>query len=162
MIRTVKRRFFFKVLLLILLSATTQSLSAQKPSEKVKSEITEALKIWNTAAKSGKIDECMALFDDSEDIMLIGSDRGEINKGRDQAKKWLSQIFGFGGFSWEMNRIDIDSNGKTAWVFMDGKMIVDFHKGGQKVTPYRFTGILVKKKDGWKWRLFNGSIPRGE
>jgi hypothetical protein len=28
---------------------------------------------------------------------------------------------------------------------MDGKMIVDFHKGGQKITPYRFTGIMVKK-----------------
>ncbi len=162
MIRTINRRLLLKALLMILLSATTQSLYAQKSSDKVKSEITEALKTWNTAAKSANIDQCLALFDDSENIMLIGSDNGEINKGKDEIKKWLSQIFGFGGFSWEMNRVDIDSNGKTAWVFMDGKMIVDFHKGGQKVTPYRFAGILVKKKGAWKWRLFDGSIPRGE
>jgi hypothetical protein len=61
-----------------------------------------------------------------------------------------------------MNRIDIDCNGKTAWVFIDGKMIVDFHKGGRKVTPYRFTGIMVKKKGVWKWRLFDGSVPQSE
>lgn len=162
MIRTIYRSLLLKALLLILLSATIQSLSAQKSSEKVKSEIKEALKIWNTAAKSANVDRCMALFDDSENIMLIGSGNGEINKGKDEIKKWLSQIFGFAGFSREMNRVDIDSNGKTAWVFMDGKMIVDFHKGGQKVTPYRFAGILVKKKDGWKWRLFNGSVPQKE
>lgn len=41
-------------------------------------------------------------------------------------------------------------------------MIVNFHKGGKKISPYRFTGILVKKKGAWKWRLFDGSVPKGE
>ena len=162
MIQTMKRTFLFQALLLIMLSVSAISLSAQKSSEKVKSEITETLKIWNTAAKSANVDQCLALFDDSENIMLVGSDKGEINKGKVEIKNWLSQIFGFAGFSWEMNRVDIDYKDKTAWVFMDGKMIVDFHKVGQKDTPYRYTGILVKKKGGWKWRLFNGSVPKGE
>jgi len=61
-----------------------------------------------------------------------------------------------------MNRVDIDCNNKTVWVFVDGKMIVDFHKGGKKVTPYRFTGIMVKNKGVWKWRLFDGSVPQQE
>lgn len=156
------KNIFLQTVLLILLSVTANTLLAQKSSEKVKSEITEALKIWDTACKNANLDQVMSLFDSADGIMVVGSANGEINKGKDEIKTWLGQLFGFAGFSWEMNRIDIDCNGKTAWVFMDGKMIVNFHKGGQKVTPYRFAGILVKKKGAWKWRLFDGSVPQQE
>ena len=157
-----KQKTLLQLLLVISFWVTSTSLSAQKPPEKVKIEITQALKTWNAAAKSADADQCMALFDDSENIMLIGSDKGEINKGKTQVKAWLTQLSGFASFSWEMDSINIDSNGKTAWVFVEGTMIVEFKKGGIRRTPYRFTGIMVKKKDAWKWRLFNGSIPRGE
>jgi ketosteroid isomerase-like protein len=157
-----KKHIFFQTVLLIFLSVFTSALYAQKSSEKVKGEITETLTKWNAACKNANIDLVMSMLDTTDGLMVVGSDKGEINKGKDEVKAWLSQLFGFAGFSWEMNRVDIDSNGKTAWVFMDGKMIVNFHKGGQKVTPYRFTGILIKKKDGWKWRLFDGSVPQGE
>lgn len=63
----------------------------------------------------------MSLLDNSEDIMVIGSANGEINKVKDEIKAWLGQLFGFAGFSWEMNRVDIDSNGKTAWYLLMGK-----------------------------------------
>jgi ketosteroid isomerase-like protein len=157
-----KKSILFLVVLMILFSVTANSLSAQKSSEKIKSEITEALNIWNNACKNANVDQAMSLMDKSDNLMVIGSADGEINKGYDESKAWVSQIFGFAGFSWEMTRIDIDSNGKTAWVFMDGKMIVEFHKGGKKVAPYRFTGILVKKNGVWKWKLFDGSVPQQE
>jgi ketosteroid isomerase-like protein len=158
----IKKSLLIQLILLILFSVNVNSLSAQKSSEKVKGEITEALKIWNLACKSADIKQVMTLLDTTQEIMVIGSADGEINKGKDEVKAWASQIFGFAGFSWEMKRVDIDCNGNTAWVFVDGKMIVDFHKGGQKVTPYRFTGILVRKKGVWKWRLFDGSVPQQE
>jgi ketosteroid isomerase-like protein len=159
---TMKKNILLQVVLVILFSVTINSLSAQKTSEKVKNEITETLKIWNTACKSAKLDQVMSMLDITDGLMVVGSADGEINKGKDEVKAWIGQIFGVAGFSWEMNRIDIDCNGNTAWVFVDGKMIVDFHKGGQKVTPYRFTGIMVKKKGAWKWRLFDGSVPQQE
>jgi ketosteroid isomerase-like protein len=157
-----KKSTIFLVVLLILFSVTANSLTAQKSKEKIKSEITETLKIWNTACKNANIDLVMSMLDKTEGLMVVGSADGEINRGYDESKAWVSQIFGFAGFSWEMNRIDIDSNGKTAWVFVEGKMIVEFHKGGKKVTPYRFTGIMVKNKGVWKWRLFDGSVPQQE
>jgi hypothetical protein len=157
-----KKNILFQIVLVILFLVTTHSISAQKSPEKIKNEITEVLKIWNTACKSANVDQAMSLMDKSDNLMVIGSADGEINRGYDESKAWVSQIFGFAGFSWEMNRIDIDSNGKTAWVFVDGKMIVNFHKGGQKITPYRFTGIMVKKNGVWKWRLFDGSVPQQE
>jgi ketosteroid isomerase-like protein len=157
-----KRNIFIKTVLVVAISLTVNSLWAQKSSERVKSEITEALKTWNAACKNANTDLVMSMLDKTEGLMVVGSAEGEINKGKDEVKEWLDQLFGFAGFSWEMNRIDIDSNGKTAWVFVDGKMIVEFHKGGKKVTPYRFTGIMVKKNGIWKWRLFDGSVPQQE
>jgi len=157
-----KKNFLLPAALVILFSVTVNSLLAQKSSEKLKIEITKTIEQWNNSAKTANLDQFMMLFDNSESIMLVGSANGEISKGKDEIKAWLSQLYGFAGFSWEMNRIDIDCNGKTAWVFVDGKMIVNFHKGGTKITPYRFTGIMVKKKGVWKWRLFNGSVPQQE
>jgi ketosteroid isomerase-like protein len=157
-----KKNILVKAVLIILFIGAYSSLSAQQSHEKVKSEITEALKTWNAAAKSANVEQCMILFDDSEDMMLIGSDKGEVNKGKAQVRELLTRIFDFASFSWQMDSINIDYNGNTAWVFVEGKMIVDFKKGGTNITPYRFTGILVKNKGKWKWRLFDGSIPRGE
>jgi len=138
------------------------SLSAQKSSEKIRSEITAALETWNKACGTANTDQMMTLFDDSENIMVIGSANGEINKGKEEIRSWVSQLYSFAGFSWEMNRVDIDSNGKTAWVFVDGSMVLNFKKGGTRKAPYRFTGIMVKKNNQWKWRLFNGSVPQQE
>lgn len=152
----------FKYVFLVLLMQTFIVLSAQKPDDKVKMQISKTLETWSVACKNADVDQVMSMFDNTATIMVVGSDKGEINKGKDEIKKWLDQLFGVAGFSWEMKRIDIDDNGKTAWVFMDGNMVVNFHKGGTKITPYRFTGILVKKKGEWKWRVFNGSIPNGE
>ncbi len=156
------KNIFPSIVLLILFSTLFNSLAAQSASERIKGEINDALKTWNAAAKSANVELCLSMFDNSDDVMLVGSDKGEICKGRDQMRTWLSAIFAHANFSWEMNRIDIDSNSKTAWVFVEGSMIVQWDNGHTKKTPYRFTGILVKKSKVWKWRLFNGSIPRGE
>jgi hypothetical protein len=147
---------------MIFFAVIITSIQAQSVSEKDKAQITEALNLWNATAKSSDTDKCLSLFDDTENIMLIGSDKGEIFKGKDEIRGWLTRLFAHAGFSWEMDRIDIDSNGKTAWVFVDGSMIVTWDSGQTRKTPYRFTGIMVKKNNSWKWRLFDGSKPAGE
>ncbi len=138
------------------------NVQAQKNSERLKTEITQALSDWNTHAKNGDLEKFMALYDKSANIMMVGSDKGEIFKGKDEIRTWLTALLKHAGFSWEMNRIDIDGYKKTAWVFIDGFMIVKWDTGQSRKGPYRFTGIMVKKKGVWKWRLFNGSIPKGE
>ena len=157
-----KKNFFLQLAILIVFLILSNVATAQKCSEKVKSEITKTLETWNTACKNANLEQVMSMFDDTDNIMVVGSDKGEISKGKEEINKWVGQLFKNAGFSWEMNRIDIDNNGKTAWVFVDGKMIVNFHKGGQRITPYRFTGIMVKKNGVWKWRLFDGSVPESE
>lgn len=97
------------LLIFIQLLIFINTIAARPANEKVKAEIRDALEIWNKTAKNADVERCLSLFDDGDQVMLIGSDIGEIKK-----------------------------------------------------TPYRFTGIMIRKSKDWKWRLFNGSIPRGE
>jgi ketosteroid isomerase-like protein len=150
------------VLIMVLLYAMIYPIRAQNLSDNVKGEITEALKAWNTAAKNSDTEKLMSLYDDSENIMLIGSNKGEIWKGKDQIRGHLVSIFPQESVSWDMTRIDIDGNNNTAWVFVDGSIILSENKAEPIKAPYRFTGIMVKKNNVWKWRLFDGSMPDEE
>jgi ketosteroid isomerase-like protein len=153
---------FMLIFLLITASAHSQKDKPDKKQEAaagINKEITASLKLWNNSAKSRDISHFMDLFDNSEAIIVVGSDSGEVYKGKEQIEGWIKLLFSHRSFSWEMNRVDIDHNGNTAWVFMDGFMTVTNDKGKTAKFPYRFTGILVKVKNTWKWRLFNGSAP---
>lgn len=131
------------------------------PPDSVKTEITNCLNQWNEAAKNRNLELFMSLFDDSENILLAGSDSGEVYKGKKEISGWLGMLFGFASFSWEMDRVEIDSLENTAWVFVDGRMVVTSGEGKTKKSPYRFSGVLVKKNNVWKWRMFDGSAPGG-
>ncbi|MEI7491297.1 MAG: nuclear transport factor 2 family protein [Bacteroidota bacterium] len=142
-------------------SQTGKTDKKPEAEEAFKKEITSALELWNTMAKNRDVNHFMDLFDKTADIIVVGSDSGEIFKGRNQIEAWMKMLFAHRSFSWDMNRVDIHHNGNTAWVFMDGNMIVSDDKGKTVKFPYRFTGILVKVKNTWKWRLFDGSVPGG-
>ncbi|MCX6244853.1 MAG: nuclear transport factor 2 family protein [Bacteroidetes bacterium] len=142
-------------------SKTGKSDKKQEADAAFKKEITSALELWNNMAKNRDVTHFMDLFDTTGEIMVVGSDSGEVFKGRDQIEGWMKMLFAHRSFSWDMKRIDIDHNGNTAWVFMDGYMIVTNDKGKTAKFPYRFTGILVKARNTWKWRLFDGAVPGG-
>ncbi|MEI7485417.1 MAG: nuclear transport factor 2 family protein [Ignavibacteriota bacterium] len=156
----VKKHFLFMMVFVV--SVLSGTLRAQVLSDNVKGEITKTLELWNATAKNSDLEKFMTFFDDSENTLMVGSDSGEVFKGKEEIKGWLSQLFGFASFSWEMNRVDIDYNENTAWVFIDGKMVIESKSGKIRKAPYRFTGIMIKKGDVWKWRLFNGSSYKSE
>jgi ketosteroid isomerase-like protein len=154
-------KYILLIVVLTLQVIFPDSLSAQK-NDKLRVEIETALKEWNDAAKKADPENFMALYDSGSEIILIGSDSGEIFKGEQQIRKWLTGLFANNSFEWDMKDVHIDHFENTAWVFVDGSMIVTSHNGGKNKFPYRFTGILIKQNNKWKWRLFNGSVPQGE
>lgn len=124
--------------------------------------IRAALGKWNDAAGRADLDTLMTFFDDSGNVILAGSDHGEIYRGKKDIRAWLATLLAHRRFSWDLSHPDIDQNGDTAWVFVDGTMTVTDDGGTASSTPYRFSGVLVKRGNDWKWRLFDGSIPAGE
>lgn len=78
--------------MIITFQLTVSSLTAQGASERVNKEITAALETWNKACGSANTDQMMSLFDDPENIMAVGSANGEINKGKEEIKNWISPL----------------------------------------------------------------------
>jgi ketosteroid isomerase-like protein len=139
------------------------TLQAQNKTDKLDQEIRRTLSDWNSATSSSDLERTLNSFDETGKILLAGSDSGEIYRGKEEIRGWLAAIYKNHSFSWEMNQVDIDGYENTAWVFVDGFMVVKNTSTGKvRRTPYRFTGILVRKGTLWKWRLFDGSIPAGE
>jgi ketosteroid isomerase-like protein len=126
-------------------------------------ELRIALARWNDAATRGDLPAFMAQFDDAPDLLLVGSDKGEVFRGRAAIEGWLSRLFKGARFSWTIDRADVGGSGDVAWVFVEGAMNVSDKAGKPRgSTPYRFSGVLVRRDGGWAWRQWHGSIPRAE
>ncbi len=131
--------------------------------EDARPAVQAALARWNEAAGRGDLAGMMAQLDDRAEVLLVGSDTGEVFAGRPAIETWLARLFRNARFTWKMDRVDVDANGDTAWVFVEGAMSVTDKAGKPRgSTPYRFSGVLVRRDGGWAWRQWHGSIPRAE
>ena len=105
----------------------------------------------------------LALFDNSDDIMVIGSDVGEVCAGRAGVKGFIQWIYSQKfTFAFDLQKVVVHQEGNFAWVYEDGNMLHVRRDGTSTKIPYRFVLTLVKRGDQWRWQLFHGSIPRGE
>jgi ketosteroid isomerase-like protein len=98
-------------------------------------------------------------FAPGDDVLLIGSDAGEIATGPHEIRAFFTRMFARAStFAWEARRIDVARAGNIAWFFADGQMTVK-SKEGQEKGPYRITGVLERNGDLWLWRQYHGSEP---
>jgi uncharacterized protein (TIGR02246 family) len=109
----------------------------------------------------------MGLFSDTDDILFIGSDKGEVYHGRKATSDFMQMLFNLPFvFSFDLNNVTLRQDGNYAWIFSDGNMIHTGDKGkatGKVSTkPYRFSITLVKHDGRWNWQLFHGSVPGAE
>ena len=152
--------------LLALACAAPRAVSAPPPAgvhAGVDAEVRRALEQFNATAAAGDVKACLALFEDRADILMVGSDKGEVFKGPAAMEGWLAALMRNNRFGWEMDRVDISHHGDTAWAFVEGRMVVKDPAGKLRFkAPYRFSAVLVRRGQGWVWRLFHGSAPGKE
>lgn len=125
--------------------------------------IETALRAMNDVCARRDLAGFMALFEDSDDIALVGSDAGEVFEGREAVAGFMRKLFALPfTFSFEMPKPLIHQRGDLAWVFVDGAMVHTTVDGRSRKMPYRITAVLVRRASGWRWQLFSGSSPRPE
>lgn len=101
----------------------------------------------------------LAEFAPGDDLVLAGSDDGEIARGRAQIKGFFDRIFARdSSYAWQMDHLDAFEAGDIAWFFADGHMIVD-SASGRKTIPYRISGVLQHIGKHWLWKQYHGSEP---
>jgi ketosteroid isomerase-like protein len=105
----------------------------------------------------------MAVFEDSDAILLVGSDDGEVFKGRAAVRGFLGDLMQLPfSFSFETPDPTISIIGDTAWMFVDAVMIHAPAEGEPRHMSYRISLCLVRSADSWLWQLFHGSVPGAE
>jgi ketosteroid isomerase-like protein len=124
----------------------------------VRSQVRQALERFNELV-STQNPQVLADFAPGDDLLLIGSEAGEVATGRQELEAFFARIFAREViFSWEWERIDVSYAGDLAWVFADGRAVLtSAHE--QRKTPYRITGVLERHGRRWLWRQYHGSEP---
>jgi hypothetical protein len=99
-------------------------------------------------------------FADHPEVLLVGSEDGEIARGRGEIGALIAGLFDLPvRLRWEWHRRDVSVARDIAWVFADGEAVVA-SEGEEKRRPYRLSGVLQRISGHWRWRQFHGSEPR--
>lgn len=124
----------------------------------VRTQVRQALERFNHLV-STKNQQVLAEFAPSDEVLLIGSDDGEIATGRQELEAFFTRIFSNEtSYSWEWDHIDVWHAGNLAWFFADGQVVLTTTKE-QRKSPYRITGIMERRDSRWLWRQYHGSEP---
>jgi len=144
-------------------SATIPVQINNKDSVDINSEIRKGLDRLNEVLATKDLKTVMSIYDDSNDIIVIGSDSGEVFIGKERVQEFMKVIVSMPFiFSFDMDNVIINHDNNNAWVFVDGKMVHTRSDWKVSKIPYRIMAVMVKQGDDWKWKVFSGSIPRGE
>jgi hypothetical protein len=159
-----KRLLWFSTILFLgLISCGPPQAIPTPKASVVDAEIRVALEKFSDLAGRGDVQLFLSQFDEGADIMMVGSGKTQVFKGRGAIDEWLGQVFSQLRLSFQMNRVDISHQGETAWAFVEGTETArDLSGKVLSISPYRFSAVLVKRGDVWVWRLFHGSSPEKE
>src|SRR5213593_1869748 len=82
------------------------------------------------------------LFWPDDDVILVGSEAGEVARGREEIRRALEELFGRGeAYSFDWERHDISMSGDLAWLFAEGVVAVRGDDGMSERLPYRVGGV---------------------
>lgn len=142
-----------------LLHVNKERMTAEQNTEDIRKTLID----FNHAIATKDVNRALAVFDTNANVILAGSSIDELHMGNEAIKKFLEKFLSNPfRVSWDLTNMRVGQNDNTAWIFVDGKAIIDRDNGKRTEMPYRITVVMVKKDDTWKWRLFNGSVPEKE
>ncbi|MCX6174621.1 MAG: nuclear transport factor 2 family protein [Ignavibacteriales bacterium] len=157
--------FFFLSLIIVnnVKSESIPQTTNKKQQADTNSEIRRCLNRMNEVLATKDLQTVMTVYDNSDDIMVVGSDSGEVFIGRERVQEFMKVIVSMPFvFSFDMDQVIINHSENIAWVFVESKMVHTGSNGKVSKVPYRITAVMIKRGNEWKWKVFSGSIPRGE
>jgi ketosteroid isomerase-like protein len=147
----------------LLACAASHSSASAAPQQAPDAEVRAALDSLNSACVRRDTTAFMSLFDDGDEILVVGSDTGEVFHGRAEVARFRGFLFRMPFvFSFDLARVTIRREGRFAWAYVDGDMLHTRDDGKVSRRPYRYSLALVQRGSAWKMQMFHGSVPGGE
>lgn len=97
--------------------------------------------------------------DFEEDALLLGSEAGEVARGREEIAAHFATLFEqpfIIEFAFES--VEVETVDDLGWLYAEGAAVL-IQQSQQRRLPYRLTGVLQQADSGWRWKLFHGSEP---
>jgi hypothetical protein len=93
------------------------------------------------------------------DALLVGSEPGEVARGRPAIAALLGSIHAKDYIVWwDLPKLEAGGGGDHVWFFAEGEVVLA--DTTVRRLPYRISGALTRTETGWRWALFHGSEPR--
>lgn len=108
---------------------------------------------------AAKHPDAVEQFASGDATMLVGSEPGEIARGRREIDAFLQELFSRPDvITWVWDDVEVSSAGEVAWAYAEGHVVI--RRGAEEtLVPYRLTAIFQKVGSAWKWRHFHGAEP---
>jgi hypothetical protein len=123
--------------------------------------VLAALHRLNLAVAGHDLAGVLALFSKDDDVMLVGSEAGELALGPIAVEAFFRRVFDRPvHYSWLWHTVSVSAVDKVAWVLADGEVVL---RDDDEISrrPYRITGVLKCTGGVWRWQQFHGSEPIG-
>lgn len=126
-------------------------------------EVLQAIDAFDSALRSrDRVAAEAVWWLDRDDVSILGSASGEEFIGADAVKACLAALTSRAtahGWRWADRRVSVV--GDVAWVIADAPWQTVQPDGSCSERPYRVTGVLVFREQGWRWCQYHGSEPLG-
>jgi hypothetical protein len=98
-----------------------------------------------------KIDTFMQSLYSKDNILILGTMPNEVYPGYEKATQLVKTDWeSWGNCKFEIDSANISSLGNTAWFSTSG--YVEFDLSNLLVLPLRFTGVMIKEDQKWKFQ----------
>jgi uncharacterized protein (TIGR02246 family) len=127
----------------------------------MEAEILATLEEYASAYCAKDLNRLMTLFDEGDDISIIGTGADELCSGRAAIRELFERNFAEATaeqFEWHWTNVTV--RGDTAVVATTLTIHLDL--GGEKIqVPIRWTVSLCRKSGGWRWLHRHASAAAG-
>ncbi|MEO7743019.1 MAG: nuclear transport factor 2 family protein [Usitatibacter sp.] len=126
--------------------------------QEAKTQVTQALQRLGLLV-SRKDMAVLSEFAADADVLLVGSERGEVVEGPAGLRDFFQRVFRSPAhIGWEWRKVRISSSDNIAWLFAEGEVVIVVDARPQR-RPYRLTGVLERQHRRWFWKHFHGAEP---
>jgi len=123
-------------------------------------QIVQTLEAIGDLFGARDVEGVLDLFSPGEDVLLVGSESGEVARGREGIRRSLEELFERPeAYSFVWKSPDVSVAGELAWVFAEGSVLILGDDGATDRLPYRMSGVLELVAGRWLWRMLVGSEP---
>ena len=133
-----------------------------KTNPQTEAEIVDVMKKAHEAYSRRDINELLSYFAPDTDVVMYGTGADEKRIGRDAIKTQAERDWAqtdASAFNWNWHSVV----GSDSFACLAADGVAEVKVGGEEMQmPIRFTGVLEKQGDAWRFVQAHYSVPFGE